>query len=182
MRRTIAKALKLAAAGGTLAAIATTGFAETQGTLGFTSTGDLNITMNVTDDLRISNLADINFLDFAGADQTVTSPACVYRNGGAPNTDYTITALGDGLGGTAFTITGAGSGFSIPYTVNYTDSNNTAPLTTGVAYTANGAVTTNNDCLGGDNGLISVTITNAAASSVPADAYSGVLTLTVGPV
>jgi len=181
MRKTMAKTLKHVALGGALAAIATTGFAANQGTVGYTSTGDLTITLDVTDEMRISNLADINFPAFAGADQTLSSPACVYRNGSALQ-DYEVTATGSGGGG-AFVIT-SGGGATIPYSVEYWDTNVTAPVTSGTPLAATGTVLDNDDCAtnGSNNGRIDVTITAANANVAPAGAYVGVLTLTVSPL
>lgn len=140
--------------------------------------------MDVNDDLRISNLADIDFGPFTGTGGTVSSPACVYRNSGAPSTNYEITAVGDGLGGGAFAITGLG-GATIPYTVNYQDlvANTAIPLTSGTPAGPTGATTVNDNCGGGaaNNARIDVTITTAAAAAAPADSYQGLLTLTVAP-
>ena len=101
MKNQIAKALKQIAFAGSLAAVATSGFAATQGATGFTSTGDLDITLTVSDEVRISNLVDIVLPAFTGADVTGTSGACIYRNGGPT---YQVTGTGSGLLN-AFTLT-----------------------------------------------------------------------------
>ena len=187
MRTTIAKAqtaLKQVAMGGVLAAIATTGYAANQGSVGFNSTGDLTITMNVNDDVRISALADLDFGDFTGTGDTRTSPACIYRNAGTLDRDYQVTAVGSGPGG-AFVLTGV-SGATIAYTVTFTDLT-TAP-TTSTALTSGTPIVGSNaepttDCNSGadNNAEIVVDISTAAASAAPADAYTGLLTLTVAP-
>ena len=99
MRTKLNKALKQVAIGGTLAAIATSGFAATQGLPGPTSTGDLIITMNINDDVRISALQDLNFGVLGTTGDTRTSTACIYRNSGTVSRDYEITAVGSGASG-----------------------------------------------------------------------------------
>jgi len=177
MRKLVSKTLKQIALGGALAAIATSGFAANQGTPGFTSTGDLLITLDVAEEMQISSLIDMPFGTFAGADQTLTSPACIYRSGGSQL--YDITATGSGVGG-AFVI--SGGGFTIPYAVDYTDDNtNTNAMAPGTPWGGTGTDTDAACANTGDNGSIDVTITAANASAVPQGAYAGTLTLLVAP-
>ncbi|NKB99880.1 MAG: hypothetical protein GKR90_15470 [Pseudomonadales bacterium] len=182
MRTTIAKALKGVALGGTLAAIATTGFAATDGSIGYNSTGTLNVTMTVTDEVRITNLEDVNFDLLVGVGGTVTSPACIYRNT-APG-DYLITAVGDGPGG-AFVMSGLLPGPPLPYSVGFAEVTGGTPglpsnLFPNTPLPSTGAGT-DDTCAAGDNGEIQVTLSAAAASTAPADSYTGVLSLTIGP-
>ncbi|MEQ8690877.1 MAG: hypothetical protein RIC89_08580 [Pseudomonadales bacterium] len=176
MKTTIAKALKQIAIGGTLAAVASTGFAATQGSLGFTSTGDLDIDLTVSDEVRINNLADITLGPFTGADVSGSSPACVYRNGGP---DYQVTATGDGALN-AFTLSNGTD--TVPYSVTFTDTVDAVTLASGTAAVRTGA---EGDpllnCSGGDNASIGVSVTAADASGLPQDTYIGTLTLMVAP-
>jgi len=167
---------RLALSSAVVAMTSTSAFAETQGTTGFTSTGDLEITMNVNDEVRIS---DIDLGDFSGGDLTGTSPACVYRNGAA--TGYDITATGSGTGG-VFELTDPGNTDSVAYSVQFTDvpNNTTVLLNSGTPSTQTNALPAE-DCGGNDNGLIRVTVAAADAAALPVAAYSGTLTLLVAP-
>ena len=182
MRTKLSKALKQVAIGGTLAAIATSGYAATQGTVGFNSTGDLIITMNVTDDVRISALEDLDFGTLSGVGGTETSPACIYRNSGTTSRLYEVSAVGSGLGG-AYTLTGI-TGATVPYSVTFNDTTaggaSTAMSIGGTAPGTNARGDINCATFG-NNASIDVTISDAAAQAAPADAYTGTLTLTVSP-
>lgn len=177
MKIKLANAMRNIALGGALAAVATSGFAVTQGNLGFTSTGDVDIFLTVNDEVRINNLADIP-LSFSGADVTGSSDACVYRNGG---TTYEITATGDGALN-AFTLTNGVD--TVAYSVSYNDGTTTTAMGTGTAVPADNAETTDDNCagVGGSNATISVTVTAANAASLPQDTYAGTLTLLVAPI
>lgn len=177
MKTNLTKTLRNIAIGGTLAAATTSAFAVTQGGLGFTSTGDVDIFLTVADEVRINNLADIP-LSFTGADVTGSSLACVYRNGG---TTYQITATGSGAAN-AFTLTNGTD--TVPYSVEYFDGTTTAALTSGNTIGADNAETVDNNCagVGGANASISVTVTAIDASPLPADTYSGTLFLLVAPI
>ena len=182
MRTKLGKALKQAAIGGAIAATATVGFAATDGAVGFNSTGNLIITMDVNDDVRISGLSDLLFGTLAGTGATLTSPACIYRNSGAPNSNYEVTAVGSGVGG-AFTLLGA-TGATVPYTVTFNDTTGGASTPMGIGTIAPGTNARGDvDCATlGNNASIDVTISDAAAAAAPSDAYTGTLTLTVSPV
>lgn len=181
MGTTIAKTLKQVAIGGTLAAIATAGYAANQGTVGFNSTGDLTITMDVTDDVRISALQDLNFGALAGVGDTETSTACIYRNATTISRNYEVTAVGNGAGG-AFLLTGT-NGATVPYSVTFNDTTTggvATLMTSGDPAPGTNASGTIN-CDSGNNAEIIVDISTAAALAAPADAYTGILTLTVSP-
>ncbi len=175
------KTIKKLAIGGLIAASATGAMAATQGTTGFISTGDLFITLTVNDEVKISNLADINLGVFAGVDAVGTSPACIYRNTGSA---YSLTATGSGAGN-AFELTDPGATTSVAYTVAYDDASGFSGMATGVALNSTGAAGADNDCAtnpGGDNGLVQVTVSAAAGAALPALVYTGTLTLVVAPI
>ena len=179
MRNEIAKTLKRLALGGALAAVATNGFAVTQGTVGFTSTGDVDITLTVNDEVNITNLADILLPAFAGADVSGTSPACIYRNGGAT---YQVTATGSGPAN-AFQLINAGLTDTVNYSVTWDDGTGALPMTSGLAVNRTNAVNVDNNCAGvGNNAQIEVTVTAADASVLPADSYLGTLYFLVAPI
>ncbi len=175
-KHNIAKAMRQIALGGALAAAATTGFAATQGSIGFTSTGDLDIDLVVSDEVRINNLADITLGPFVGADVSGTSPACVYRNGADT---YNVTATGSGALN-AFTLTNGVQ--TVPYSVTFSDLTDTVSLASGTAALRDDAERTSlTNCSGGDNAAIGVTVTAADAAGLAQDTYLGTLTLLVAP-
>lgn len=179
MSFSFSKAAKGLVAGGVAVMIAANGFAATQGTVGATSTGDLDISLTILDEVRISNLADITLGTFLGADLAGTSPACVFRSGTG---NYEITASGDG-GATGDQFALADGANSVDYTVTYDDGTGPAALTSGTVLTGQtGGDPASDTCAGtGDNGTIAVNVLAADMSGLPAGAYTGTLTLTVAP-
>ena len=181
MRTKLGKTLKQVAVGGLLAAVATSGYAANQGSTGFTSTGDLAISLTVNNEVRINQLADITLPDFSGSDVSDTSVACVYRNG--LSGDYSITATGSGTGN-AFTLTDTTD--TVAYDVEFDDRSGSgfSGLASGVASNRTNAESADNSCagVGGSNADIRVTVTAANAASLPASTYTGTLTLVVAPI
>ena len=167
-----------------VAAFATFGasnaFAATQGTLGATSTGSLNITLTIDALVQISALDDIPLGNYTGgANMTGADDLCVYSNTGG----YEITATGDdGAGGSAFELVGTSA--NIPYTVEWADTAGAGTgtaLTTGTPLTGQGGTFTTPDCGGVDNARVIVTVNSTDLGAAPADNYLGVLTLLVAP-
>ena len=157
-------------------------YAATQGSLGATSTGTLNITATVNNLVQITNLNDIDLGTFTGTGNlTGNDTLCIYRNGSGT---YQITATGSGTG-SAFTVTDGSN--TLPYTVDYTSdllgTPTTTTMSTGSALTGQAGVdSASTTCAGGgDNAQVDITISNADLTSAPAGAYSGTLTLVVAP-
>lgn len=153
-------------------------FAATQGSLGLSSTGSVDITLSIPDSVRIQNLVDIPLGQADGVNAlSGSSPACVFRNGASGN--YQITASGSGAAN-AFTL--ASGGNTIAYTATYDDGSGASALTTGVALTGQtGADNASQDCSTGanNNGTIAVSVSAAAQNGAAVGNYSGTLTLTV---
>jgi len=177
MSFSFSKAAKGLVAGGLAVMIATNGFAANDGLVGATSEGDLDITLTILDEVRISGLEDIVLGTFIGDDLSDTSPACVFRSGTG---NYEITASGDGSSG-SFELTDGTN--DVVYSVTYDDGTGPVGLTSGDPLTGQtggdpGSDTCDNT---GDNGTIEVTVLSTAMETLPAGAYAGVLTLTVAP-
>jgi len=164
-------------AGGVAVMIAANSFAANDGIVGATSTGDLDITLTILDEVRISNLTDITLGTFAGVDLSGNSPACVFRSGTG---NYEITADGSGAGG-AFELSDGTN--DVAYTVTYDDGTGAVALTSGTALTGQtGGDPGSDTCANtGDNGDISVNVLATDMAPLPAGAYAGLLTLTVAP-
>ena len=182
---------------GTVAAVALMGavtmgsaLAATDGTLGGTSTGTSDLTVNVPLRALITGVADLDFSSelttWNGADDvTLTDSVCVFTSGGA----YEVTASGSGTAN-AFTVTDGST--LISYTVEWDDSagaSSGTALTTGVQSSANFAGTTTlSDCTPTptNNATFIVTMdgssgTDDLASATTGVNYTGTLTLLVTP-
>jgi hypothetical protein len=176
----LGKTFKNIAIGGVLAASATAVYAANDGVAGGTSEGDLLITLNIADTVKISNLSDIVLPAFSGVDLQGTSAACVYRNTGA---DYTLTASGGVGGGGPFQLDD-GAATTIDYAVEWNDGSGFAGVATGVPSNFTNAAAADDDCGGGaaNNGNVRVTVAAADAVAAGAAAYTGTLTLLVAPI
>ena len=167
----------------------------TDGSLGATSTGDLDIQVDIEPRMQIARLSDI-LLSFDGTgtgDVTGFSTACIYRN---ELGTYEVTASGSGTG-SAFTVTNAAPvPTNIPYTVEWDDTAGGAGsvgVTSGTALTGQSGVNTGgNECTVGGvagaaagsgvaNSRVTVTFARANLLAAPSGTYNGVLTLLVSP-
>lgn len=178
MNKGLKNAIRGLVVGGVAAGLSGVALAATDGVVGPTSTGTVDISLDVNDLVRISNLTDINLGVFSGADAVGTSAACVYRNGTG---NYSLTASGDGTGG-AFTLDD-GAGTTVPYSVSYNDGSGAAPATAGALLGGLTGADPASDTCGttGNNGTIEVTVAAADAAGLPAATYAGTLTLLVAP-
>jgi hypothetical protein len=153
-------------------------FAATQGSLGATSQGTLDITLTIDPLVQISALDDIALGTYTGGgDITVGDDLCVYSNNGG----YDITATGNGTG-QPFELIGTTE--NIPYTVEWATTAGAGTgtaLTAGVALPDQGGTFTTPDCGGTPNAQVIVTVADADLASAPSDSYTGVLTLLVAP-
>lgn len=157
---------------------ASNAFAATQGTLGATSQGTLDITLTIDPLVQISALDDIALGTYTGGgDMTGADDLCVYSNNGG----YDITATGNGAG-QAFELIGGSA--NIPYTVEWATTAGAATgtsLTSGVTLAGQGGTFTTPNCNGADNARVIVTVDSTTLAAAPADSYTGVLTLLVAP-
>ena len=163
-----------------IASMMTTGvvLAATQGSVGGTSTGSVDINVTVDDAVRISGLSDLT-ATFDGVNDVVeNSTACIYRNATGL---YAVTATGDIGVSNTFIIDDAVNP-AIPYTVTWNDGSGPTAMTSTVQLTGQtGADTTLSDCGGGSNATVEVTVDAAALLAAPTSVYTGTLTLEVAP-
>jgi hypothetical protein len=155
-------------------------YGATQGTLGTTSTGTVDISAEKLAGVRISGLDDIVF------GSTVTAPAaqadalCVYSTPGA----YTIRATSANATGTTFRLSGGGTNY-MTYTVAWYDAasgGTSTALGSGQTSTAiaNGDQAAQ-DCGGSNNARVEVTVNAASFAAAATGTYSDTLTLMVAP-
>ncbi len=164
-------------------AISPAAAAPTQGSLGATSTGIINISASVPNRARISGLSDVAFTNQDPA--TAASNAqnvCVWSN--TATKAYTITASGSGAA-SAYTLSN-GSG-TVPYTVEWAA---TSGQTSGTALTAGSAsasltsAAVNQNCssapLTTASLIVKMSTTDLGTMSA-GSSYTGSLTLLVTP-
>ena len=165
-------------------------FAAENGTLGSTSTGDLDIQLNIANLIRISGLHDLTLNTEAsdgtnGFDRAVGHVNfCVYANNGLGTFD--ITAAGDHTG--AFTLTDGGKSV-IAYQVNFAGSRVNSnsiggvSLAPGVPYAATGASLSVGSltCANAsdETSTIWVSVPGTTLEGKPAANYAGTLRLTI---
>lgn len=165
-------------------ALASPALAATQGTLGATSTGSVNINASVPGRVRISGLTDVSFANVdPSAPVASAQNVCVWSN--TSTRGYRITASGSGAS-SAFTLAN-GALPVVPYTVQWAQTSGQTSGTSLVAGTALTALTssaTNSDCSAGPSASASlvVSVASAALQSMTAGVtYNGTLTLVVAP-
>jgi hypothetical protein len=170
-----------------LAAPGTGPEAATQGTLGATSTGSINISIIVALRAQLTGLQDVTLTN-VDPSVALNSPqsVCAWTNSG---TGYKITATGSGAAN-AFLIspTGGAAPSTVPYAVQW---NQTSGQTSGTALTAGTASSnfTNNAtsplCLlnaGNKSASLIVDVASTDLLTMTAGtAYTGVLTLLMTP-
>lgn len=156
-----------------LAAASGAASAATQGTVGATSAGDLNIQVVVPSLIRITDLADIDLGTYTGdgLDMTGSSPACVRRNSAG---NYGIVATSTNG---SFALAGGVVAGTLPYSVSWGGS--------ALTYnTSLGAQVADSGTLGACTpvaGKLSVTVTGASLDAAEPDTYTDTLILTVTP-
>lgn len=163
--------------------VAANAHAATQGTLGATSQGSIDISASVANRARITGLSDVAFVNQDPS--TAASSAqnvCAWSN--TSTRAYTITATGSGTG-SAFTL--ANGAATVPYSVEWNASSGQttgSALNTGTASGSLVSAATHQSCTSGPSSSASLIVRIAAAdlSTMPAaTAYTGTLTLLVTP-
>jgi len=159
--------------------------AATQGTAGPTSTGTIAVTMDILEEVKISNLVDIALGQYVpgGGNLTGSTPVCVYYNNA---TQYDIAPTSANSAGPGYQLNlGADN---VAYGAEYQNDRLGAGAFTafddGSTYTVNTATTTDDDCVTatGDTSTIRVTVTDTGSPlGVANGSYSDTITLVVTP-
>lgn len=145
--------------------------AATDGTLGATSTGSVNITATIDDLVNISRLDDLDMGSLSPSNLTATEAFCIYRNGTGA---YQITATGSGTGG-SFAVTDGS--IDLPYVLNI----NGSSVSPGTPLSGTGANQTSIVCGATDNASLTIGFNSTEIAAANTGLYSGVLTLIVAP-
>jgi spore coat protein U-like protein len=163
-------------------ALAGTSSAATQGSLGATSTGTVEVSATVPGRVQISGLSDIAFgtVDPAVAAASAED-VCVWSN--TSGKGYTVTATGSGASN-AFSLSDGTN--SLNYAVEWAGSAGQSTGTALVSGTALGGLSstaTNPTCSSGPAASASLIVKMAAADlqAAAASSYTGTLTLVVAP-
>lgn len=191
-RKIAMKKLLMATAGAAL--LASSAYAVTQGTVGKKSTGSLAVSLEIRENLKVSNLEDIqlNTADgtsvayhVTGKDMSGTSPICAHYNN-SKNANVVLDSNGS-AGTFQFSSTGGTNG-TIPYTVALDlaggDSFGTS-VSAGVAQPITNADPDDDNCGTGTSNNLAVRVT-VANSDIVADAppngtYTDTLNITLQP-
>lgn len=167
-----------------LAASTVANATPTQGSLGATSQGSVQISATVPPRVQISGLTDlaVGTLDPTTA-STSTENVCVWSN--TSTKGYNLTATGDG-GGTGNTFKLASGTNKLDYTVEWAGTSGAASgqaLTTNVAKTGFTSNATAPNCSSSTSATLFVKFSTAQMQAAvgSATAYTGALTLLVAP-
>ena len=168
-----------AAVGLALVAVAGASFAASDGQLDGTSTGTVDIDLEIPELVQISNLDDIDLGAFDGGAVSGTDDVCVWST----TRSYSLTATG-GDGG--FVLTGAATATSLPYAVQWASAGGAtsgATLTAGASLPGLDTSATSPTCQGGAalNASVIVSVSDGDMAAAVADTYTGTLTLLVEP-
>ena len=161
--------------------ISTSAMAATDGTIGATSTGQIDLNLEVLDSVEISALNDVDFGTYGGTDVgdiNAGDAYCVFVNGGD---DYTITPTS--ANGT-FALDGV-LGDSINYTVKLAGAATGAASAAAVGYNVASATFSGSsarDCGSADNASVDISIAESEIRAASTDTYSDTLILLVSPI
>lgn len=149
--------------------------------MGATSTGQIDLDLQVLDSVEISALDDVDFGTYAGTDVgdiNAGDAYCVFVNGGD---DYTITPTSSNG---SFALDGV-LGDSINYTVKLAGAATGAASASAVAYNAASATFSGSsarDCSSADNASVDISIAESDIRAASTDTYSDTLILLVSPI
>lgn len=154
--------------------------AATQGTLGGTSQGDIDIDVYVGDQIQITALQDISGSHVPATNYTGSSTACVYTNNPTGNYDVTMTSANADLANN-FRLNDAGT--FVIYNVTYNDgTGGPVAMASGVVNTTfNNADTGSTNCGGTPQSQIDILVPAANLDVVGAGTYSDTVTILVSP-
>jgi hypothetical protein len=160
-----------------------TTYSATDGTLGATSSGSVEISLTIPTLVRITDVQNLDLGTFTGSgDLSANDSVCIYTNLEAGT--YKITASGDGTGG-AFEVKN-GSNVTLPYLVFWNDQPSPSggiALDSGTASATQGGADTNSQTCSvlGNNANFMVRIVEAVLQGAVPDVYTGTLSLVIEP-
>ena len=158
--------------------------AANDGSLGTTSTGDLDISLTISDVVQISKMTDITLAQNASGGADGSDTVCVYANGDG---NYNLLMAGSGdANGDALELDGAAT--SVAYSVEFTDGTASTTQTSALVGAANAVSGFNGNATAADcggaaatNATITVSVSPADYQAAAVDTYTDTLVLTVAP-
>ena len=163
--------------------------AQTQGSLGATSTGQIDLDLEVTDSVEINRLANIDFGSYGGTstgDLGASEAYCVYVNGGD---DYAITPTSTNGAATddsdKFHLLGDNGADQIMYTIKFVGAATGASSASVTTYNTASATfqgSTSRTCNNADNAQLHIDIVESELREASTDTYQDTLILLVNPV
>ena len=168
-------------AGVAFAAFVSPAFGASDGTLGATSSGTSDITLEIADRVQITSVEDITLGAWGGSgDMVGTTEFCVYRSGGD---DYAVTLTAD-TG--AFQVGSVTTLDNIAFSVRVDDDLDASDGES-LSYNTQSAValagSSSLTCGGGDNAEVEVTFAEAALQAAStANDYQATITILVEPI
>ena len=165
-----------------LLGISTT-YAETQGSIGSTSSGNSVVSLNIPELVGISGLSDISLsTSNMSTPATGNTTACIYTNS-QNSGQYNITATSASDTSSTGTFYASNGSTKLEYTAKWNDGTTDTTLTSGTTLTnQTGANETSINCSGGSNSTLTVTFETADMQAVPAGNYTDTVTLEVAPI
>lgn len=160
----------------------TTALAAEDGEIGETSTGELDVTLDIEPLVRISNLDDLEFTiegDWDGGDVSLSDEICVWSNTGK----YLLTVEGDNGDGEEFFVEN-GDGDLVEYTATWhAPGDGIAPVLNGDERGGYDADDEDIDCGDGEQmATFEVTFAGSELQSAASGSYTDTLTLLVRPI
>lgn len=158
----------------TLMSVPQAALAATQGGVGLSSSGSLNISVEVAPQVTLSGLEDIQLnISDTSSDSAYSDGLCVQGSGAS---NYYVVAQGSGDNG-QFALSD-NQGNSLDYDVSYTtlDASQQESLLHGQR---SSSYRLNRQCNDGDNSAITVNLPSQNLQQAQAGRYSGTLTLTI---
>jgi hypothetical protein len=159
-------------------------FAATQGTLGTTSTGTINVSITIPALVQITGLSDITLGSTSSFPATGNTSACIYSNVASPLGSYFVTATSQNTSGTDFRVKNSGTNF-IVYSAFW---NNTSAATPTTALTSGtktaqqtGGSAVSLTCGGSANANFNISFSASQVQSAPAATYTDVVTILITP-
>ncbi len=156
--------------------------AAENGELGATSTGQIELDLEVTDSVEITALNDIDFGSYGGGDTgdiNAGDAFCIYVNGGD---DYTVTPTS---ANGSFVLLGSNFADEIEYEVKIAGSATGAETADGVDYNSSSATFQGSfyrDCNSTNNASLDISIAEQQIREATTDTYSDTLILLVNPI
>lgn len=159
-------------------------FAATQGTLGTTSTGTVNISITIPALVQATGFSDITLGSTSSFPATGNTTACIYSNVASPLGSYFVTASSLNTSGSNFRVKDSGTNFIVysAFWNNTSAASQTTALTSGtITAQQTGGSAVSLTCGGSANANFNISFSAAQVEGAPAATYTDVVTILITP-